>query len=114
MIVLPPRTSSSRCPNCHRPERIREVCGHCDYEYQRDGAGFGVLVILGGLLLAAVLMMGAVITTADVLMCWVDPRMALYGERYGDPCMLHVEDATLVRCVARTSCQAVQLLRRVW
>lgn len=41
----------SKCPSCGKPENIKQVCGHCKYEYPEDEdwngwVVLGVIVVL--------------------------------------------------------------------
>ncbi len=49
-IIIPMRSSEpSRCPECGKPEDIKQVCRHCGHEYSEEGvSGWWVLWLILG------------------------------------------------------------------
>lgn len=71
MILPPPYIPSMycsspppECPECHRPEDIKEVCRNCGYEYS-EGEGMALWKILLMLIFIVILVLWFLITLSD-------------------------------------------------
>ena len=68
-IIMPVMHSSSpnKCPKCQEIENKKEVCGHCNYEYEEDGDGF-FYYFIGCVISFAIFLSYFVITDGGFLM----------------------------------------------
>jgi hypothetical protein len=82
-IIVPVHKPTPKCPACREPERRKEVCAHCGYEYEQaptDGRdvvlGIGLVALVLTVLFAGSLFLGpACWKLADKIECaspWYD------------------------------------------